>query len=360
MLNAKQNINRLLKPSIIKRSKGVIALFLLMFASHAPAQNVQVAAHLDSATILIGQQVRLHLNAFCNLHNGLVKITWPEIGDSLAAKIRVVSKSKIDTIVGDSSHPEQQLLKEDILLTCFDSGYYAIPPFRFVVNGDTAKPLATEPIMLTVHTVAVDTTKGIKDIKGPLSAPWTILEILPWLGIGAAILAAIIAIVYYLRRRMKNKKPEPVIIKAPPVAPHIKALKTLEDLAGLKLWQEGKIKEYHSIISDTLRLYIGERYGIGAPEMITSEIMHAMRRTSVVNTPGYMQLQQILILADLVKFAKEKPLPAEHEKSLADAIDFVKQTAPEADTGQQQAESGRQETPSPINQQPSKGADGLS
>ncbi len=294
----------------------------------ASAQNVQVAAHLDSNTILIGEQVHLHLTAFYNLHKGLIKIEWPAIGDSVASKIKVVSKSKIDTVLGDSSHPEQQLQKQDILITCFDSGYYAIPPFRFIVNGDTAHPLITEPMMLTVHTVVVDTTKGIKDIKGPISAPWSIFEILPWIGIGVVVLAIILIIIYYVRKKMKNKTIAPVIIKAPPIEPHVKALKALQDLADRKLWQEGRIKEYHTAISDILRTYIGERYSIAAPEMITSEIMQALRRTEVVNTPFYMSLQQILILSDLVKFAKEKPLAAEHEKSLSDAIDFIKETIP--------------------------------
>lgn len=305
----------------------VIYITLLVFCAQPSfAQNVQVAAHLDSNSILIGEQVHLHLSAFYNLHNGLLKIQWPAIGDSLTGKVHVVSRSKVDTIVGDSTHTEQQLQKEDILITSFDSGYYAIPPFRFIVNGDTEHPLVTEPIMLTVHTVAVDTNKGIRDIKGPLSAPWSILEILPWLGFGAAVLAAIALLVYFIRRYMKNRKVEPVIIKAPPIEPHIKALKTLEELPGRKLWQEGKIKEYHSVISDTLRIYIQERFGIGAPEMITSEIMQALRRSEIANTPNYLYLQQILLLADLVKFAKEKPLPAEHEKSLTDAINFVKGT----------------------------------
>jgi hypothetical protein len=37
-------------------------------------------------------------------------------------------------------------------------------------------------------------------------------------------------------------------------------------------------------------------------------------------------LKQILVLSDLVKFAKEKPLPVENEQTLEQAISFVKNT----------------------------------
>jgi hypothetical protein len=40
-------------------------------------------------------------------------------------------------------------------------------------------------------------------------------------------------------------------------------------------------------------------------------------------------IRQVLVLADLVKFAKEKPLPVEHERSLTLARQFVLITKPQ-------------------------------
>jgi hypothetical protein len=112
------------------------------------------------------------------------------------------------------------------------------------------------------------------------------------------------------------------------------------------MWQEGKIKDYHSGISDILRVYIEERYSINAPEMTTDEIMYAMRRT-VVPENLKEKLRQILVLADLVKFAKENPVPHEHETSINYAIDFVKDSAPNSEL-QQMADSHKRMTDSPI------------
>jgi len=41
------------------------------------------------------------------------------------------------------------------------------------------------------------------------------------------------------------------------------------------------------------------------------------------------KLKQLLTLADLVKFAKERPTPVENEQSIEDAIDFIKLTREE-------------------------------
>ena len=87
--------------------------------------------------------------------------------------MEVISKSKINTIIPDSSHPNIQQQIQDITISSFDSGYYAIPPFQFVINGDTANPQLTEAMMLQVNTVPVDTTKAFKDIKAPIQASFT-------------------------------------------------------------------------------------------------------------------------------------------------------------------------------------------
>lgn len=302
----------------------LLTLLLVFTFSLVKAQNVMVDATMDSNSIQIGQQVKIHLTAKYPKHTN-IKIQWPAIADTIISKVQVIGKSGIDTIKSDTVHTSMQGLAQDITITCFDSGYYAIPPFTFIANGDTSHPIQTQPLMLNVRTVAVDTTKGIKDIKAPYTAPFSILEILPQIGLGVLGLLVIALIIYLIVRSQKNKKPQPVVIKEPPVEPHIKALKALEALAAQKLWQEGKIKEYHTQLTDILRQYLEDRFGIYAQEMITDEIMHAMRRVDITEELKG-KLKQILTLADLVKFAKEQPLPKEHEDSFNYAVEFVQST----------------------------------
>ena len=91
------------------------------------------------------------------------------------------------------------------------------------------------------------------------------------------------------------------------------------------MWQEGKIKLFHSQISEIIREYLEKRYGVNALENTTDEIMQSIRYHGI-SQDQTTKLNQILVLSDLVKFAKEQPLANENDMSLLNAIDFVKNT----------------------------------
>ncbi len=300
-----------------------------LFTSCLSAQQITVTATLDTNAILIGQQARITLKAEYKTNQGNVKISFPIIADTLIKQIEVVGQSKIEKSVPDSNDMGSLVQKQTIIITSFDSGYYAIPPFRFSVSGDSSKSFETEPILFTVNTVPVDTTKNIMDIKPPIEVPFSWKEYLPYVywGLGAAaVLALLIYLVrYYLKARKKKPVPEIIIPKIPP---HVTALESLEKLREEKLWQQGKLKEYHSRVSDIIRQYIEYRFYINAMEQVTDEIMYSFR-TADASDEQKMKLRNILFLSDLVKFAKEQPLPNENEMSLANAIEFVMSTKKE-------------------------------
>ena len=122
----------------------------------------------------------------------------------------------------------------------------------------------------------------------------------------------LICVVAYVIKRMRNrqsilpfKKPEP---KLPP---HEQAIKELDEIKQQKLWQQGRSKEYYTLITDTLRRYIVDRFGINAMEMTSGEILDIIRKQQEA-TSVYESLKQIMQLADFVKFAKMNPLPDEN------------------------------------------------
>ena len=62
-------------------------------------------------------------------------------------------------------------------------------------------------------------------------------------------------------------------------------------------------------------------------ERLTSEeIMDEFKRTKLLNSTTFDTLKEILILADLVKFAKYTPLPDDNDASIRRAYEFVKST----------------------------------
>lgn len=313
-------------------------MLLLCFCSIlAFSQKVQVRATLDSNSIKVGEQVKLTLTVDYRTDEGEIKIKWPVIGDTLTKPVEVVNKSAIDsTLPNQESDPYSFTLSQTVTLTSFDSGYHAIPPFKFVINDDTTKRFETEALLLQVNTVPVDTSaKAVKDIKLPYDAPVTFKELLPYI-IGSFILVLIvILIIWYIRKR---KKEQPVYVpKTPPVPPHIVALTQLNELREQKLWQQGKTKAYYIELSDILRIYIENRFYISAMEQTTDDILKSFR-TVDIDAEVKGKLKQVLILSDLVKFAKEQPLPNENDLSLENAISFVNQTAPVAETKSQKEE----------------------
>jgi hypothetical protein len=100
----------------------------------------------------------------------------------------------------------------------------------------------------------------------------------------------------------------------------------LNELRNQKLWQQGRVKEYHIQVSDIVRTYIEHRYAIFAMEMTSDEILRSLRLI-IVDVQLKTKLSSVLILSDMVKFAKENPLPNENELSWEHAIEFVKQTS---------------------------------
>lgn len=283
------------------------------------AQKNLATAKLDSVKIKIGDQTFLQLAIETPVGS---KVKFPELSDTINAHLEIVSQSKIDTTY--SADKQRALYSKKLLITSFDSGYFAIAPFSFTVDEDTANPVFTEPLLIQIQTVSVDTTKAIRDIKGPKDAPWNIREIIPYLiGGGIALLVALI-VIFYLRKR--KVKPEIIVEKKPDTPPHIIALQQLQQLQDEKLWQEGKYKLYQVRLSDIVRSYIENRFHINALEQTTDETMRSFRAVNLTEELRF-NLKQLLMLSDMVKFAKEQPLPSENEKSMEDAIRFVNLTA---------------------------------
>ncbi len=305
-------------------SRTYYFLFLLLVSGTiAWGQGYRATAKLEPNSILIGDQVNLSLNF--SFPSG-TQVVWPSIKDTILGNIQVISRTKVDT----SWFPDKKNLQltQKLRLTCFDSGFYTIPPIRFYYRNlpdTTIRFEQTEIQILTVHTLAVDTTLAIKPIKGPVKIPFSILEYLPWIIAGMLFLAIAGFLLYYLIRRRKG---EPIFLLRPSVKyqPHEWALMELEKLRTKKLWQAGKMKEYHTELTDILRKYIEDRFRLMAMESTTGEILEDLEEKTGIRKECRTTLGKILSMADLVKFAKYLPLQEDHEQSMENAVDFINKT----------------------------------
>ncbi|HTI58620.1 hypothetical protein [Mucilaginibacter sp.] len=299
----------------------VLALIMLTCSIYkAGAQNIQAEAKLQQYTIRIGDQTKL----FISVHQpAKAHVNFPKLTDTITGKVVIVKANKPDTAYDKDNH-NAFTVTQSYLITSFDAGTYTIPTFSIGSEGGVLK---TNELTLQVETVKVDTTKAIYDIKQPMAVVYTFWDWLHdnwyWVAGPLLVIAVVIAIVLYLRKRPKA---EPVVrVAKPATPPHAIALNKLKELRDKKLWQQEQVKQYHIELSDIIREYVEQRYEIKTHEKTTDEIFASLKYTDIAGVNKEL-LRQILVLADLVKFAKEKPLPADNEQSMDNAIAFVSQT----------------------------------
>jgi hypothetical protein len=220
------------------------------------------------------------------------------------------------------------ILRRHLVVTSFDSGYFNITPMKFQVQlpgSRTIDTVTTQDLFLQVYAPKVDTTKAFKPIQGPVAEPYTLGEILPWVLLGLLLIGGIVFLIWYLRKR-KNNQPLFARKPKPKLPPHEEAIQRLEEIRLSRMWQAGKLKAYHSAITDIMRNYFARRFGIDAREMTTAEIIRELEKEPVVNRDVLEKVKSAFELADLVKFAKLKPSPLENDTSLNYCIDFVNET----------------------------------
>ncbi len=107
---------------------------------------------------------------------------------------------------------------------------------------------------------------------------------------------------------------------------HVIAFRELEKLKNEKLWQNGETKKYYIRLTEIIRQYLENRFGVNSLELTTSETLEALVKTGFKKDESFNKLRSVLTGADLVKFAKYKPDPTENESVFSNSYDFVSAT----------------------------------
>jgi hypothetical protein len=304
-------------------NKLLYIILFLLGSFGLSAQSVDVNASIDTNFLLIGEQTRIELKVQYRLDGEAVSVQFPLLKDTISEFIEIVEISSIDTVYPDKSDLSLVEQTQKITVTSFDSGSYEIPYFEFQINSGLFQ---TGSLRIEVRPMQVDTAEAIFDIKGPIEEPFSFIDWIKnhsvWIALVLALLAGGIFLIRFLKNRPEKIIEEEII---PEIPPHITALEKLAQLQKDKLWQDGKVKRFHSEISEIVREYLERRYTVHALENTTDEIMQRIRYHGI--SPDQLtKLNKILVVSDLVKFAKEQPSASENDSSLLNAIEFVKNT----------------------------------
>ena len=278
--------------------KKLLLYFLL--TTTVFAQQKQVTTSIDTTKNKIGAEFKLTLKTNVDT---LSKVVFPN-AKSFGA-LEVIQSYPIDTI---RKNDRYELIKK-YGLTQFDSGKYTIPSIKILINN---KAFLSDSLKVEVANVQVDTLKqkmfDIKDIapsNNGIGNWWKYLLVL-------LLIAGFVALVYWhIKKRQKNKIEEEIY-----KTPIEKATSLLNNLEKKELWQHGEVKAYYSELTDIVRNYIEEAIDIPAMESTTSELIEGLKTASQkkkmkLSKDTIDSLFVVLKQADLVKFAKSKPLDFE-------------------------------------------------
>lgn len=280
--------------------------------------QVSVEARIDSMEILIGEQTRLRLEVNAG---STQRITLPELRDTLTMGVEVLEALPVDTqFLNDGA---RVLLKEDYVITSFDSALYFIPGLKVEVDEQIYE---SNPLALKVYTIPVDTLNpdAFFPPKGQMSPPFVFSDWILLIVCALLIVPAGWAAWVFLRRIRENK---PIIrkVKVEPKLPaHQVAINEIQRIKDEQLAQKAEPKVYYTRLIDALRGYIAERFGIDAMEMTSQEILSALLRFG--DTAALSTLRDLFETSDLVKFAKLVPDLGEKDGNLLTALSFINKT----------------------------------
>ena len=303
-----------------------LSFFFFAFGIHSLmaqySSEITLKVEPDTNFMRIGEQINLTISM---KHPENMHIEIPFLDKILDPKLEVLEISDIDTVTRKNNAVK---IEQKYLITSFDTGYYEIPRLPFEVSIASKKDtLFSYPVPLMVFTLELDTTNNIFDIKPQYEMPFKISEILDQSGILfiplAFLLIGLATLIYVSYFRTKDEKNT---TQKPIIPAHIIAIKELDQLKSEKLWQQNKIKEYYTRLTNIIRHYIELRFNVMALEKTSSEIISEFDDLRIIDENILNHLKDLLSLADLIKFAKGTALPDENEKNMESAYDFVRKT----------------------------------
>ena len=215
------------------------------------------------------------------------------------------------------------LVTRNYTLTCFDSTLIYIPYIPVTVDGEEYQSNRLALAFMS-YDIPEENAKQIFGPKENMNTPVKFYEVkglaFYWILAAIAIVAAI-----YLFVRYRDDKPIIRRIKIEPKVPaHVRAISDIEELRQSGGPHSEDSKAYYTQLTDILREYINDRFGFNATEMTSYEILEHLEENR--DKESLSELRDLLSTADMVKFAKFKPMLNENDQNLINALEFVNDT----------------------------------
>ena len=285
----------------------------------AAADPVNAVVTIDRATITVGD--RIALAVIVDAEPGYT------VGDPTIARQIGAFEVRLTQAVQKTARGSQVRYIFRYAITAWTLGDLVLPAISVPYvgpNGSTGTAQTGE-IGIRVVTVvgAGEDTVDIKPIKPQLEIPaaaWARFgRIAAGLGVGVVVTALAGLFLWFILRRRVGLSPEQRL------TPVQRALRELDQLAKLRLPEQGRTAEHYERLCASLRRYAVEHFGV-QPGRTSREMRLALEDAGLERTQA-AAIYELLREGDEVRFRHATPYPAHAQNAVRSALEVVRRAA---------------------------------
>ena len=283
--------------------------------------SVEATANVDKNEVTIGDKIRFGIRV---KYQDEITIQFPELNEQLGA----FTVKKTYGAKGPKREKDgYSIIERAYVLSSYEIGRQTVPSLKIKYKSSRGEgEVATNEIAVDVKGVIKEgeVLADIKDIHPPLNAPTNFRRLVVGIFVGIGVLV-VSGIAYWLinKRKIGQKRQEQEFAKR---TPHEVAYELLERLLKEDLISKGLVKEYYYRITNILRHYIEDRFGLLAPERTTDEFLIEMAHTNKLDDTHKELVREFLERCDMVKYAKYGPSVLEIKETYDAAKHFIEET----------------------------------
>lgn len=307
---------------------AAFALALSWIPSTVSAKGaMSIKATTDSATLVMGDRVTVNVEVIKGQHPGTI-VDMPKKKQDYHG-LEMIEWACDSSDIGNG----RTQLNYHLIFQAFDPmDVLTLPPFRYASEGDTVSS-----DILTFKVYPVDLSPELGDVNNvdsltihpsepPLALKSIWYDYIPdwWLWVFLGILVLALA---YVGWKLYKKNGPAIFTPRKPIPPYELAVQRLAALKDRKLLEQGQTKTYYTDLIDIMRGYLDGRFGINAMEMTSTQILRKLRENKETHLSA-AQMEQVLQLADIVKFAAANPTPEEGLRTFNTIAQFLESTKP--------------------------------
>lgn len=292
--------------------KLVLLAWLLCISDRVAAQGLNQAFQItpENARANVGDSVNLQFRVRLD-ERDLLLDTVPRPVGSLPNGVRVLSVEKMH-------RTPDRIFHGRAWLAFYRPGRQPLPvfslPFMRIVEGMRQATILSDSAFINVVPILPAGNPPLKDIRELEREPP------PWapLAIVALLITGLFLALRRRRRRAATVATRPELVHdlpQPPAEPYGIALEKLTRIEREHWPAKGEVARHYQAVADVLRDYLEAAEAIPARERTTGEVVWALP-PHLSERELRQRFHELLIEADLVKFARARPGPSEARRFL--------------------------------------------